>query len=107
MIIEGRSSLYAVVSTVESELAAVAKCSFHLMILSSDEKSVCLPSKDFKFVEGFIFVCFSFFSSLRIEPPRPCLLVSSVVFSASSAFSSHHVSIAFLQAFLDSVFISL
>ena len=50
VIIEGRSSLYAVVSTVELELAADANCSFHLLILSSDEKSVCLPSKDFKFV---------------------------------------------------------
>ena len=42
---EGRSSQYAVMSTVESELAAVAKCSFHLLILSFDEESVCSLQK--------------------------------------------------------------
>ena len=97
-IVGGISSLYALSSTTVSFLADFAKYSFHLLILLSDEVIIVIPSSSFKFVEVLIFEVFISFYILKIDPLQPCLIDFSVIFSASSALFSHHVSIAFLQA---------
>ena len=97
-IVGGISSLYALSSTTASFLADFAKYSFHLLILLSDELIIVIPSSSFKFVEVLIFEVLISFNIFKIDLPRPCLSDFSVIFSASSALFSHHVSVAFLQA---------